>query len=611
MKDIVLRIGQKIKPDDLQSSLFDIGFEKVETVTGPGQFSLSGGTIKIYLIDKTNPVTIDLFGEFVDEIYLYHIKDNKKIAKLKEIIIFQNILVLTDSAKIKPESFLVHEDYGIGQFKRLSLRKINNGEKEYIDVEYQNGDILYAPKNQIDKLSSYIGVGRKKPKLSKMGSETWKKTYKKTYENIIHMAHELLNIYAAREVIKRKPWKINKEWDAEIKKTFSFIETKDQEIAITETLESLKNNIPMDRLLIGDVGFGKTEVAIRAATQAAANGYQAVLLVPTTILAEQHFVTLKQRFKNLPVRVERLSRFTKKENQREIFEKIKNGSIDIIIGTHRLLDENLRIKNVGLYVIDEEQKFGVKQKERLKKIHTEVNVLSLSATPIPRTLFMSLSGIRDISQINTSPKGRKEIKTEVKEFQDDIVKKYIDREMKRGGQVYYLHNEVETIEGKCQRLKKIFPNINIKIGHGQMPEEKLAETMANFADGNIQILVCSTIIESGLDISNVNTLIVEDSDKFGLSQLYQIRGRIGRSPKQAYALFTFPHKKITDNAVKRLKALAENTELGSGINISMSDLEIRGGGNILGREQHGNMESVGLVLYSKLLKTAVLRLKNK
>jgi transcription-repair coupling factor (superfamily II helicase) len=604
-KELEIKVGQKISLDDFLSHLIKMHYERVDELSHFGQFSLSGGNLSIFLIDLIDPIRIEFFGCNIDALSLFDFKTSKKIKEISSIRISPNILILKDGSKIYPGDYVVHEDYGIGLFKHFSVKKTPQTINRYINLEYLNNDILYVPINQTEKLSLYIGVGRKRPRLSKLGSLTWRRSYKKTYENIIYLAKELLNIYAARELSRRKEYWINDEWDREIRCNFPFVETPDQIRAISQVYSDLKKNVPMDRLLAGDVGFGKTEVAIRAAAQTVANGYQVIMLVPTTVLAEQHFVTFRKRFEKLPVCIERMSRFIETKTQGSILEQVKNGNIDILIGTHRLLDEDIKLKNIGLYIIDEEQRFGVKQKERLKKIHTEINVLSLSATPIPRTLFMALSGIRDISQIRTSPSGRKEIKTNIAEFNNEIIKKYINREIKRRGQIYYLHNEVSTIEGKCHKLRQMFPDIRVEVAHGRISEERLVQIMGEFAEGRVQILVCSTIIENGLDIPNVNTLIVEGADKFGLSQLYQIRGRIGRSPKQAYALFLYGHKKITDNAIKRLKALVENVELGSGFNIALSDLEIRGGGNILGREQHGNMETVGLVLYSKLLKMAV------
>ncbi len=608
-KEILLKVGSHHTLETLLNQVIHFGYELNSAGSlMPGQYNNLGGNFIIYPVNLPEPINVEFFGTIVESLKLID-KDTKKTKeKFNQVVISANILELKDGSKIRMGDYVVHDDHGVGIFSGYITRRIFKKNELYIELEYVNGDKLYVPENLKNKISPYIGIGRKRPRLNRLGSQTWKKTYKKTYENVLLLARELLQIYAKREIIKRSPWNINHEWDSEIKQTFGYIETPDQNKAINEVLSDLKKNIPMDRLVCGDVGFGKTEIAIRAAAQACANGYQVAILVPTTILCEQHYVTLKKRFHNLPVNIAHLSRMVESKNQKEIIDQIKIGKIDIIVGTHRLFGQDLKFKNLGLLIIDEEQKFGVKDKEKLKKIRTEINVLTLTATPIPRTLFMGLSGIRDISLINQAPIGRKEIITKVDRANDELIEEFVSREVSRKGQTYYLHNDVATIGGAKNKLSKLFPNLKIAVSHGQMNEKRLAQTMAEFADGNIDLLVCSTIIENGLDLPNVNTLIVEDADKFGLSQLYQIRGRIGRSPRQAYALFTYKDKKITNNAFKRLKALVENTELGSGYNIALSDLEIRGGGNILGKEQHGNMEAVGLVLYSKLLKMAVLKI---
>jgi len=603
------KVGSKEDTEKILMSLIDFGYQRVPQISVAGTFSLSGGNLAIYSANNPLPIMVDFFGSETESIFSYDLKNGKIFHRYDEIIIQPNIIRLDDGSTIKPEDFVVHEDHGIGMFSGIKTKKVDDQDQTYILISYLNNDILYLPVEAKTKLSPYIGVGRRRPKLSKLGSVTWQKTYKKTYENVILLARELLNIYAKRELVTRRTWTINKEWDKEVAKTFGYKETKDQDSAIADIKKDIQGNKPIDRLICGDVGFGKTEVAIRAISQAVANGYQVAILVPTTILAEQHFVTLKKRFSNLPVVVGHLTRFVKASEQNEIISSINKGSTDIVVATHRLFSSQIKFKNLGLLVIDEEQKFGVKDKEKLKKLRSGLDIISMTATPIPRTLFMALSGIRDISQIASPPLGRKSIETRVEKYAEETVKEYIDREIKRKGQIYYLHNEVATIESKRRNLEKEYPKLIIKTAHGQMREELLAETMSQFADGKIDILVCSTIIENGLDLPNVNTLIVDESDKFGLSQLYQIRGRIGRSKNQAYALFTYKNKKITQNAFKRLKAIVENTELGSGYNISLSDLEIRGGGNILGKEQHGNMEAVGLVLYSKLLKKAVENLR--
>ena len=611
LQKLKLKVGKCHTFDDIILQLTDIGYERIEKLANSGQFLVFGGNLSIYPIDLVHPIRVEMFGNEIERIYQYDQNLGKKIKVISKIEILPNVLIIDDKNKIKPGNLVVHVDHGIGIFSHFQYKKISNKYVLYIVLRYINNDQLYVPIKLIDKISPYVGVGRRKPKLSRLGSKSWKKNYKKTYENILLFARELLKIYAGRKIVRRDNWKIFKDWNEEIIKTFGYIDTPDQGKAIVQIFSGLQKKIPIDYLICGDVGFGKTEVAIRVATQACANGYQVAMLVPTTVLTEQHFVMLENRFKNLPITISHLSRFVESEKQKSIIKDIEKGKIDIVVATHKLLGKSIKFKNLGLLIIDEEQKFGVKQKERLKQLKVNLDVLSLTATPIPRTLFMTLSGLRDISQINSVPKGRKLILTKVKKYDDVIIKKYINKELDRNGQVYYLHNEVRTIEGVRNKIKKMFPRKVVEVAHGQMNEKILAQTMSNFAAGKIDILVCSTIIENGLDLPRVNTLIVEDADKFGLSQLYQIRGRIGRSPRQAYALFTYKDKKITDNAYKRLKTLLENTELGTGYNIALSDLEIRGGGNVLGREQHGNMEAVGLVLYTKLLNKVIEKLKNQ
>jgi len=586
---------------ELIENLEKIGYSRSE-VLSYGNYSFRGDTIRIQQVNEKGEIRIDLFGDIIEKIML----GNREITNID---IKENIIRFKDGSKIRPGEYVVHIDHGVGIFLNIGLKKVGRKFKEYIFIEYLNNDCLYVPLKDEERVSSYIGVGKRRPKLNKLGSQTWIRTKKKTYESIILLAKELLQIYAKREVGKSKKYKIDKNWDVEIRKTFDYVETSDQEKALKDVYADLEKEKPMDRLICGDVGFGKTEIALRAAVQAIANGYQAALLCPTTILAEQHYTNIKKRFKNMPINVEVLSRFQTDKEIPEVIRGIKSGSVDLVIGTHKLLNKNIAYKNLDLLIVDEEQKFGVRQKELLKKEREEINVLTLSATPIPRTLFVSLSGIRDISQINTPPKGRKGIETRVAIKNNIDVKTYIGRELKRAGQIYYLFNNVRSIEVKRREIQKLVPKAKVEMAHGQMSALSLSKVMSEFAKGKIDVLVCSTIIGSGLDLANVNTLIVEEADKFGLSQLYQIRGRIGRSGRQAYCLLTHKDKKITSQAFTRLRSMVENAELGSGFNIALSDLEIRGGGNVLGREQHGNMESVGLVLYSKLLKKAVDKLR--
>jgi transcription-repair coupling factor (superfamily II helicase) len=520
-----------------------------------------------------------------------------------------NCIKTSDGATVRPDDYVVHIDHGIGVFKGLVVRKSQDKEVQYIKIAFLNDDYLYLPLELSNKITKYIGVG-KKPKLSRLGSGAWQKAKKRAYESAIILARDLLAVYAKRVLIKKAPYKTDSDWDSEIRKTFIHNETEDQTKAIKEVYADLTKNRPMDRLVVGDVGFGKTEVALRAVVQTVANSHQALIISPTTILAQQHYTNIISRVRSLPIKTALISRMTAKAEQERLLQDIALGKIDLVIATHKIFSSKVKFKNLDLLVIDEEQKFGVKQKDYFKKMRTEINVLSLSATPIPRTLFMSLSGIRDISQISLPPVGRKAIITEAKRHSEAEIKEYVYRELKRGGQVYYLYNDVRSMPAFASNLQTLIPDAKIAYAHGQLATEQLSKVMQDFVDKKYQILVCSTIIENGLDLPNVNTLIIDKADNYGLSQLYQLRGRIGRGEAQAYCLLTFREKKISPQAFKRVRALIDNSTLGTGFNIALSDLEIRGGGNILGREQHGNMESVGLVLYSQLLNVAVNKLKN-
>lgn len=521
-------------------------------------------------------------------------------------------------ANLRPQDFVVHVDYGIGKFTKIDFLPAvlkpsdkNYQTQKYLFLEYHGCDRLYLPKSQIFKLSKYIGSAGQKPKLSKLGSGIWERTLAKVKKNTENIARELLSIYSLREKIPGFKFIPNFEWEKHLEASFEYPETPDQKRAILEIFKDMEKAKPMDRLLAGDVGFGKTEVAIRASLRAVTSGKQVAVLAPTTVLVEQHKGVFEQRLRQFPVKIESLSRFKSKKAQKEILAKIKNGQIDLIIGTHRLLQKDVNFKDLGLVIIDEEQRFGVKHKERLKRLRAEIDVLTMTATPIPRTLQMAMAGIRQISYLKTPPEGRRPVEIKVNFNNPDLIKETILKEIKRHGQVYYLVNRVLKISQKAKDLKKIIGN-NIKIAsaHGQMPEEQLAKTMAEFAAGEIDILVCTTIIENGLDLANVNTLIVEDAYKFGLADLYQLKGRVGRGLKQAFGLFLVPLKaEIGKLARKRLAALLEARELGSGTKIAERDLEIRGGGNILGKEQSGHLAQIGLTLYSELLKQAIERLK--
>lgn len=602
-KTFTLKVGESHTISILIDKLLSFGYESDPELVS-GRFNHLGGDIKIFPTNKPQAIRVSFFGDEIESVAVLDNAGKLKVEEVQSLELADNSLNI-EGLHIFPGNCVVHIDHGVGVFSHKEVRKIGSELIDYIVISYLNDDILRVPVTQIDKLSRYIGIGKRRPRLSKLGSETWKKTYKKTYEDVIKMARELLFIYAERQISKKKKLTFHPTWEKAIQQTFEFVETPDQIQTIKEIYQDQMSEKPMDRLICGDVGFGKTEVALRAITQAVANGYQAAVLVPTTILCEQHFLTFQKRLANLPVRVAKLSRFSTSGQTKETLEDINNGKIDILISTHKILRGIVNFKNLGLLVVDEEQKFGVKDKEKLKKIRSAIDVLVLTATPIPRTMFMALSGLRDISRLYSAPAGRKSVETVVTKYDLNLIVEAIMKEVARKGQVYYLYNNVAKIGAVRAKLNKAMPGVSIAVAHGQMAENQLLEVMSDFTAGKIDVLVCSTIIENGLDLPNVNTLIVEESDRFGLSQLYQIRGRIGRSKKQSYAYFTYPQKLLTENASKRLKSMAENTELGTGYEIALQDLEIRGGGNVLGRDQSGNMEAVGLILYSKMLKIAV------
>ena len=506
--------------------------------------------------------------------------------------------------------YVVHVDHGIGRFAGLTQRQLEGHEREYLAVEYDNADTLFVPVHQADRLTRYVGADGGKPSLDHLGGQAWGETKARVKEAVQQVAEDLLDLYARRQVVEGYAFAPDSQWQKELEDSFPYVETDDQKTAIADIKRDMERARPMDRLLCGDVGYGKTEVALRAAFKAVMSGRQAAVLVPTTVLAQQHFETFSQRLAAYPVKVEMLSRFRTPREQTEILFKLALGEIDIIIGTHRLISADVEFKDLGLVIIDEEQRFGVTHKEHLKKLRTEVDVLTLTATPIPRTLYMALTGVRDISNLNTPPEERLPIVTHVGPYSPRLVRQSILRELERGGQIFFVHNRVNTIEAMRAHLNKLVPEARVDIGHGQMAEGQLASVMHRFNMGEIDILLCTTIIESGLDIPNANTLIVDRADTFGLAQLYQLRGRVGRGAMRAYAYF-FRHNKMapTQDGQQRLEVIAEITQLGAGYSIAMRDLEIRGAGDLLGTRQHGYIESVGFHLYTRMLSDAVRRLR--
>ena len=516
---------------------------------------------------------------------------------------------LNSFTDLSPGDLVVHENYGIGRFVSMEQIKVDGVIKDYIKIAYHGTDTLFVPATQLDLVSKYIGGGSEdgNVRLNKIGTDAWQKTKTRARKAARDMAGELIQLYAAR---KRQPgfaFAADTPWQQEFEDNFPYPETDDQLRCISEIKSDMEAPTPMDRLLCGDVGFGKTEVALRAIMKAVMDGKQAAILVPTTVLAQQHYQTALSRFRGFPVNIDVLSRFRTPTQQKRTLSNLESGVVDIVIGTHKLLQKTVQFKDLGLLIVDEEQRFGVSHKERLKEISKGVDVLTLSATPIPRTLNMALSGIRDMSTIEEPPADRYPVQTYVMEHSNAILDDAIRREIERGGQVYYLHNRVETIDQCASALTRRIPGLRVAVAHGKMGEDALGEVMQAMADGEIQVLVCTTIIETGLDIPNVNTLIIENADRFGLSQLHQLRGRVGRSTRHAYAYLTYrPDKVLTEIAEKRLAAIRDFAEFGSGFKIAMRDLEIRGAGNLLGAEQSGHMMSVGYDMYLKLLDEAVL-----
>ncbi len=511
---------------------------------------------------------------------------------------------------IEQGDYLVHADHGIARFGGMVRRTSNGTEREYLELQYADGDRLYVPADNLDAITRYVGPGDQKPALTRLDTQEWQRAKRRVRQAVLELAQDLIDLYAKREMAKGFAYPDDHAWQMEMEAAFPFVETNDQAAAIAEVKRDMQSPRPMDRLLCGDVGYGKTEVAARAAFKAVMAGRQVAVLVPTTVLAEQHGHTFRERMAGFPVRVEVLSRFRSEEDQREIVRGIREGDVDIVVGTHRLLQRDVEFKDVGLLIVDEEQRFGVSHKERLKKLREEVDVLTLSATPIPRTLQMSLVGIRDMSTVMTPPEERLPVRTYVTEWDDEIVREAIMREIHRGGQVYFVHNRVQGIEAIAGRLRELVPEARITIGHGQMREEQLERVMAEFGAGEHDVLVCTTIIESGLDIPNANTIVMNNANQLGLAQLYQLRGRVGRASNQAYAYLLYDRNRaISETAQKRLQAVFEASELGAGFQIAIRDLEIRGAGNLLGTAQSGHIAAVGFELYSKLVAEAVSAIK--
>jgi len=600
---------------DIQNLLMD-GYTVIVGASYEGQTGrlreLLGDIISKY--ERLKVLTLDIHeGFFSPRMKLFVILDreifNRK-RKYKRRFLKVSSTPLEGIMDVKEGDYVVHIEHGIGIYRGIHQLSTGNAEKDFVKIEYRDGDEIFIPVDQINLLQRYVGQEGRTPRIDKLGSDTWKRVKEHVKRSVKNLAKELLELYSTRAALKGHAFSRDTHWQFEFESGFRYEETQDQLRTIQEIKQDMENPRPMDRLVCGDVGFGKTEVAMRAAFKAVMDGKQVAVLVPTTVLAEQHVNTFKERFEFYPINVEMLSRFKTPREQRIIIENLKKGLIDVVVGTHRLLQKDVQFKDLGLVIIDEEQRFGVEHKEHFKKLRKLVDVITMTATPIPRTLYMSMSNIRDMSVMETPPQDRVPIETYVAEYNEEMVIEAIRREVERGGQIYYVHNRVKTIDEKAQILRKLMPDISFEVAHGRMDEKELEEIMKGFYDQEFQVLVTTTIIESGLDIPNVNTIIIERADRFGLSQLYQLRGRVGRSRRKAYAYLLYPSGKyITEKAEKRLSVINDYTHLSAGFSIAMKDLEIRGAGNILGREQHGDMLAVGFEMYVKLLDEAIRDLK--
>ena len=601
---VVLLSGSRTRAKRLAEDLRDYDLssfysEDMQRQVNPGEIMVSCGYVaEGYEYPMLKFVVIaesDIFGR------------KKKKKKRRRAYEGQRI---QDFAELKPGDYVVHENHGLGIYQGIEKMEVDKVTKDYMKISYAEGGTLYIPVAQMDLIQKYAGADAKKPKLNKLGTAQWGKTKSQVKKAMQAVAKDLVELYAARQQSEGFVYGPDTVWQKEFEEMFPFEETEDQLQAIEDTKHDMESTKIMDRLICGDVGYGKTEIAIRAAFKAVQEGKQVVYLVPTTILAQQHYNTFVQRLKDFPVRIDLLCRFRSSYQQKKTVEDLQKGLVDIVIGTHRVLSKDVVYKDLGLLIIDEEQRFGVTHKEKIKKLKENVDVLTLTATPIPRTLHMSLIGIRDMSVLEEAPQDRMPIQTYVMEYNDEMVREAVERELSRGGQVYYVYNRVSDIADVAGRVQRLVPEANVSYAHGQMNERQLEDIMYDFINGDIDVLVSTTIIETGLDIPNANTMIIQDADRFGLSQLYQLRGRVGRSNRMAYAFLLYRRDKLLKEvAEKRLSAIREFTDLGSGIKIAMRDLEIRGAGNLLGEAQSGHMEAVGYDLYCKMLNEAVLQLK--
>jgi len=623
-KALKLYTGQNIDLEYLNSTLVDFGYKRQEQVLLEGDFARRGAVTDIFPVSFELPIRIELDNEKIAAVKTFNPDNGEplwphniviilpfKRASGSKAVAFSEEFPLENFVDLKVGDLVVHNQHGIGKFLGMEKVKLQGISKDHLVIEYDRNEKLFVPVDAMHLVQKYIAFHTLKPKLYRLGSKEWQRTKQHARKGIQKLAWELLSVQAMRQAGNGFKFSPDTPWQADFEKTFPYEETPDQAKAAQDVKRDMESAKPMDRLLCGDVGYGKTEVAMRAAFKAVMDNKQAAYLVPTTILAEQHYKNFTGRLKDFPVNVQTLSRFRTQGEQDKIIKSLREGSVDIVIGTHRMLSEDVGFKDLGLVIVDEEQRFGVTAKERLKKLKTTTDMLFLTATPIPRTLYMSLMGARDLSVINTPPQNRLPIKTIVVEYDADLAAQAIKRELARKGQVFFLHNRILDLEKVKDNIARRLPdNARIAVGHGQMPAKLLESVMSDFISGNIDILISTMIIESGIDIPNANTIIVNNAHMFGLSDLHQLRGRVGRFNRSAYAYFMIPRNALLEQqARERLQAIEEHSGLGAGFNISMEDLQIRGAGDLLGKQQHGFINAVGFDLYCRLLKEAIANFK--
>jgi transcription-repair coupling factor (superfamily II helicase) len=626
-KSLEFLVGRKVNIDDVLQTLVAFGYTRATKVFKEGEFALRGGVLDIFPVNFEVPLRLDLDDDIVLSIHGFDLVTARNIEEHNIVLVvpyktssksvFSSEVPLNNFVDIQKGDYVVHNNHGIGRFLGIkefdkSLYGPAGASTEHLVIEYKDGDKLFVPKHDIHLVQKYVSFTKRPARMHKLGSKEWLATRRSVEKKLRLLAAELLRTQALRAQLAGFAFSKDNAWQKEFEVKFPYQETPDQKRSSLETKEDMESSRPMDRLICGDVGYGKTEVAMRAAFKAVMDYKQVAILVPTTILAEQHYYNFSKRLEGFPVKVGMLSRFRTRSEQKMIVKETSEGKVDIVIGTHRLLSKDVSFKDLGLVIIDEEQRFGVKSKEKLKHFRLLADVMTLTATPIPRTLYMALSGARDMSVISTPPTNRLAVKTQIIGFDDHVIQGAIERELARKGQVYFLHNRVENIETIAKYIRKLAPQARVAVGHGQMSPRLLEEIMLRFLKREIDILVCTTIIESGIDVPMANTLIVNHADKFGLADLHQLRGRVGRLDVQAYAYFIVPKRELQSEVTRqRICAIEKHSDLGAGFHIAFEDLQIRGAGNLLGAQQHGFITSIGFDLYCRLLKESIEHLKNE